>query len=119
MELKDRIRKIINDQNLKQKDFAESIKVTESYVSNMLSGKRSVISEALASLIQEKFGYSMQWILTGEGEIYENASSDITLSPIRRKAIASLENMNDSELAAVLAFINSLESVKSTFKNSN
>ena len=38
MELKDRIRLILDEQHMKQKDLANAIKVTESYVSNMLKG---------------------------------------------------------------------------------
>ena len=39
MELKDRLQLILDEQHLKQKDLANTIKVTESYVSNMLKGK--------------------------------------------------------------------------------
>ncbi len=46
MELKDRLHLIVQEQKLRQKDLAATIKVTESYVSNMLRGKRSNISEA-------------------------------------------------------------------------
>lgn len=54
MELKDRLQLILDEQHLKQKDLANAIKVTESYVSNMLKGKRSNISESLAMLIDRK-----------------------------------------------------------------
>ena len=56
MELKDRIRRILHEQHIKQKDFAGYIKVTESYVSNLLNGKSSSISEALALLIEQVYG---------------------------------------------------------------
>ena len=60
MELKDRLQLILDERKLKQKDLASTIKVTESYVSNMLKGKRSNISESLAMLIEQTYGYSAQ-----------------------------------------------------------
>lgn len=42
MELKDRLQILLDEQNIKRKDFASTIKVTEGYVSNILNGKRSL-----------------------------------------------------------------------------
>ena len=39
MDLKDRLQLILEEQHIKQKDLANTIKVSESYVSNMLNGK--------------------------------------------------------------------------------
>ena len=106
MELKDRIRRILHEQHIKQKDFAGDIKVTESYVSNLLNGKRRSISEALALLIEQVYGYSAQWVLTGEGDCY---------APAKKRLIAEIEELSAPEVAAVQVFVDSLDGYKKAF----
>ncbi len=119
MELKDRLQLIVDEQHLKQKDLASTIKVTESYVSNMLKGKRSNISESLAMLIEQTYGYSAQWILTGEGEQYSTRANIPELSPAKKRVIAEIEKMSEAELDAIKVFINSLDDYKKAFNASN
>lgn len=115
MELKDRIRLILDEQHMKQKDFAIAIKVTESYVSNILKGKRRNISEALALLIEQVYGYSARWVLTGEGERRVSRSDAPALSPTKKWLIAEIEKMSEPELDAIKVFIDSLDGYKKAF----
>lgn len=119
MELKDRLQIVLNEQNIKQKDLANTIKVTESYVSNMLKGKRNNISESLALLIEQKYGYSAQWILTGEGEPYTTQSNIPNLSSTKKRLISEIEKMSDSEIDAIKVFIDSLDEYKKAFNSSD
>lgn len=119
MELKDRLRIILDEQNIKQKELAEAIKVTESYVSNMLKGKRNNISESLALLLEQKYGYSAHWILTGEGESHITQSNNANLSPTKKRLIAEIEKMSDSEIDAIKIFIDSLDKYKKAFNTSD
>ncbi len=52
MKLSDRIRLIISENGLKQKEFAQSIQVTESYISKLLRDE-SGVSHSTAMLIEE------------------------------------------------------------------
>ncbi len=115
MELKDRLQLILKEQHIRQKDLANTIKVTESYVSNMLKGKRSNISESLALLIEQAYGYSAHWILTGEGERYAAHSASLELSPTKKRLIAEIEKMSEAEIDAVKVFIDSLDEYKKAF----
>ena len=115
MELKDRIQRILKEQHMKQKEFASAVKVTESYVSNILSGKRCNISEALALLIEQLYGYSAQWVLTGQGSCYRTRADAPDLSPAKRRLIAEIEMMSQPELDAVKVFIDSLDDYKKAF----
>lgn len=119
MELKDRLQLILDERHLKQKDLASTIKVTESYVSNMLKGKRSNISESLAMLIEQTYGYSAQWILTGEGDRYSTQANIPELSSTKKRVIAEIEKMSEAELDAVKVFINSLSEYKKAFNASD
>ena len=116
MELKDRLQILLDEQNIKRKDFASTIKVTEGYVSNILNGKRNQISYSLALLIEEKYGYSAQWILTGEGERYALQSRVPHLSPTKKRLIAQIEKMSDSEINAIKVCIVSLDKYKEAFQ---
>lgn len=115
MELKDRIQLILSEQHIKQKDLANAIKVTEGYISNMLKGKRCNISEALALLIEQAYGYSAQWVLTGEGDCYVSKSGASDLSPTKKRLIAEIEKMSEPELDAIKVFIDSLDDYKRAF----
>ena len=111
----DRIRQILSENKLKQKQFASTIGVTESYISKLLKDPSVNLSRTLASLIEEKYGYSAEWILTGSGPKLKQISKNHSLSDIHQRALAQLEKMNDEQVKAVLAFINSLDELEKNF----
>lgn len=115
MELKERISIIIKENHLKQKELAVLMGVTESYVSTLLSGRNRNISASVANLIEEKLGYNAHWLLSGEEPKYKQISKYPNLSDIHRRVISQLEKMNDEEIKAVLAFINSLSDIGKSF----
>lgn len=116
MELKDRLQKILTEQNLKRKELADAIKVTESYISNILNGRRQHISESLALLIEQKYNYSAQWLLTGEGDCYIKQPTVSGLSYSKKTLITKIAKMSDIEIEAVNVFINSLDEYKKAFR---
>ena len=52
-----RIRLILQENNLKQKELAAQLGVTESYVSKLLHDPAIRLSQPLAALVEEKYGY--------------------------------------------------------------
>lgn len=118
MDLSDRIRYIISENGLKQKEFAKSINVTESYISKLLRGE-SGLSNSTANLIAERYGYSVDWILNGMEPKMNLKYRTKNLSPIQRKVISEIEQMNEAELIAVKAFISSLDEYKKAFHLTN
>jgi plasmid maintenance system antidote protein VapI len=66
--LSDNIRIMVHELDISQTDFAKSIGVTFNYVNMLINGKRHSMSYSLALLIQELFGYSINWILYNKGE---------------------------------------------------
>ena len=119
MELKERISAIIKENHLKQKELAALMGVTESYVSTLLSGRNRNISVSVANLIEEKLGYNAQWLLSGDEPKYKQLSKNPNLSDIHRQVILQLEKMPESEIKAVLAFINSLDDIEKAFSADN
>lgn len=116
MNVPDRIRMIILDNNLKQKEFAKSINVTESYISKLLRGE-SGLSNSTANLIEERYGYSVDWIFNGTEPKMSQRSKIKSLNPIQRKLISEIERMDERDLIAVRAFIYSLEEYKKEIDN--
>jgi transcriptional regulator with XRE-family HTH domain len=107
MALSDRMRTIINECGLKQKAFARSINVTDSYISKLVRDE-SGISNSTAMLIEQLYGYSKEWILTGK-EPKKLAGRGSRLISLQRTLIMDIEQMSEDELRAMLAFSESLK----------
>lgn len=112
----ERFKMILSENNLKQRQFASEIGVSESYVSMLLKKPEINLSQSLASLIEEKYGYSSSWILTGSEPKFKQISKKKSLSVFHQKALAQLEKMNEQQIKAVLAFINSLDQIEMLLK---
>lgn len=110
----ERIRLILEENQLKQKQFAAAIGVTEGYISKLLKDPSIHLSQPLAALIEEKFGYRAGWVLRGDAP----KRREPELSELHRRALARLEAMSGEQVKAVLAFINSLEDVERSFSQS-
>jgi transcriptional regulator with XRE-family HTH domain len=108
----ERIKQILKENTLKQKQFASTIGVSESYISKLLKDPEIRLSQSLATLIEEKYGYNAKWILDGTDPKFKQISKNKSLSEIHQKALAQLEKMNDEQVKAVLAFIHSLEELE-------
>lgn len=115
----DRIKLILQENKLKQKQLAAEIGVTESYISKLLKDPDIRLSQSLASLIEEKYGYNANWVLNGQEPKLKQFSKNKDLSELHQKALSQLEKMNDEQVKAVLAFINSLNAVEQSFTPNN
>ncbi|MDR3341289.1 MAG: helix-turn-helix domain-containing protein [Treponema sp.] len=114
MELSDRIKTIIKESGLNQKNFARKINVTDSYISKLLRGE-SGMSNTTAFLIEEICGYSKDWILNGTEPKMANKSALKELTPLKRKIIADIEQMSPEELKAVYTYIMTLQQTNKEF----
>ena len=101
------MRMIINESGLKQKEFAKSINVTDSYISKLIRDE-SGMSRRTAMVIEQLYGYSKDWIISGQ-EPKKSPGQGGGLTILQRKIIMDVEQMNEGELRALLAFIESLK----------
>jgi transcriptional regulator with XRE-family HTH domain len=67
-EVSDNLRTILKELNMSQMEFAQSVGTSNVYINMVINGKRGSISHPLAFLIEEKYGYSADWILYNDGE---------------------------------------------------
>ena len=106
--LSNRIKMILDERKIKQVEFAKTLGVSSNYINQIVNGKKTNISDTLAKLIEERYGYSSCWILTGNGE--KLISNEISAE--KAAIIKKIKIMSDSEVKAVLAFINTLGSIQ-------
>ncbi len=111
MTLGERIKLILRERNMKQVDFARGLGVSANYVNLLVNGKKENISAPLAKLIEETYGYTASWVKAGCGPKMKPAA----LSAAKVEFIKKIQSMPDDEVAALLAFANSLDSVKKCF----
>jgi transcriptional regulator with XRE-family HTH domain len=64
----DNLRTILGELNMSQMDFAKSVGTSFGYFNMVFNSRRTSISRQLALLIEEKYGYSADWLLHGEGD---------------------------------------------------
>ena len=112
MTLGQRIKTILKEQKIKQVDFAKTLGISANYVNLIVNNKKNVISDTLAKLIEETYGYSSQWILNGTGDKLSRCDLTIEKNEIFKK----VQKMSDSEVKAVLAFVNTLDSINNENK---
>ena len=112
----ERIKLIIKENNLKQKQFAETLEITESYVSKLIKDPSINISKQLLSSIEGKYGYNPDWITNGNEPKYSTISKSFGLSEKHKKLIAELERMPENDLLAVEAFVDSLGFLKNQLR---
>lgn len=98
MTLSQRIRKILEEQNLKQTELAEALGVSVNYISLLANGKKTNISLTLAKLIEALYGYPAQWVL--DGTLPADKSE-----MIRKYAVDRILQMNEQELLRLEGFI--------------
>ena len=112
----DRIRQILKENKLKQKAFASAIGVTESYISKLLKDPDIRLSQSLAVLIEEKYGYNAEWVLNGTEPKLKQVSKDNRCLKFIKRRLPNWKKMNDEQVKAVLAFINSLDELEKSLQ---
>ncbi len=68
--MKPQLKKLISSLNLTQKDFASSLGLKASIISDVLHGRAKGFSNEILLLLLKKYNVSIDWLLTGEGEMF-------------------------------------------------
>jgi transcriptional regulator with XRE-family HTH domain len=97
---------MLGELNMSQIDFAESVGTSFGYFNMVFNSRRTSISRQLALLIEEKYGYSADWLLHGEG--------DKKVCPYKNKKMyrdmkTEINRLSYDEFDCLLKFILSLE----------
>lgn len=105
--LADRLNRIISEQNITKRAFAQRIGVGENYVYVLTRGGRGNhinqnISPPLARVIGAEFGYDPDWILHGE-------PSGMEVGKLRQTVVEQVEKLSPEELLELNDFLRTIE----------
>lgn len=110
--ISDRINMVINIKGIKKTEFARRLKISDSSVSTMCSGKSKPSSQTIAMICYE-FGVNEEWLRTGNGEMFVSKTVDtldelvqrLGLSDGDRLLIEKFLALKPSERQAVLRYV--------------
>lgn len=88
------LRSYFKERGISQKEIAEAMGVSPAYINSIFTGKRN-LGKNNAEKLQEKFGLSASWLLTGEGSML---IGDISGDSNAIGHGASVSNSNDSKI---------------------
>ena len=114
----DRISWVVQDSGLTKTAFADRIKVTQQYISNLCLGKNNPSDRTIADICRE-FKVSEQWLRTGQGEPKPALSRDEELaaffgdvladqSDFKRRLLTVLSKLDVEEWALIERMANKL-----------
>lgn len=115
----DRILKVIEDSGVKKTQFAESINISQSFVTYITQGKK-IPSDRTISDICRVYNVNEAWLRTGEGEPYRPLSRDEALAAFlgdvlrgetpdfRRRLLAALSKLTTEQWAVLETVANRL-----------
>ena len=82
------------DRGLSQKDVAEAMNVSTSFI-NAILNNRKAIGKKVADKLSNLYGLSASWLLTGEGEMFKNVTN-ITHNVVHGNANNSIVGDNNN-----------------------
>ena len=94
----DNIKKLRKELDLTQQAFADRIGIKQNSIALIESGKRNVSNLVLVTISRE-FGVRLEWLKTGEGEIFKPRDE----SPIAQ--LAADYGLNENDVAAIESFL--------------
>ena len=97
MEMKDRISFLITKLKITKTEFANKIKVSQGFVSQLCSGAANP-SERTIELICREFGCNEVWLRTGEGEPFREMTKE---EEIMRFAVQTVKGSDEFRKALV------------------
>ncbi len=114
----DRMRILLHKHRMTQSELAQKIGVSQSAISQMISGKNQPSSELLTSIARE-FNLNCNWLMMGEGTMYKSdfgagapkvvtvgldGRPNILLVPVKAQAGYALERLQADYLSELPAF---------------
>lgn len=102
-----RIAFLIEELGIKKVQFAETVGVHQTYVSQMVTDKK-IPSNRIIKDICEAYNVSDRWLRTGEGEMFnpESDRANDQYPPIIRAVLKTYDRLNPTEQAAFCKFLN-------------
>lgn len=97
-----RLNRLVKESGMSETAFAESVNVVQVTLNRQLSGKRSISSDTILSVLQNQKDLSAEWLLRGEGAMYKTTE----LPPVDISSEESIEH--SAEIARLVREKNEL-----------
>ena len=85
-EINERIKRVIAEQGIKQRDLAKALGITESSVSTMCSGKSKPSGQTINDICR-LYNVNKQWLETGTGDMYNPLDGVMQISRLMNEVI--------------------------------
>ena len=85
MEMKDRIRQLMDDQNLSQQEFAQRLNLSAASLSSIFTGRTNPTNKHVLAIHHAFPEVNVNWLLFGEGDKFNDAS--VLSSPSKQQEI--------------------------------
>ncbi len=99
--LSSRLRYLMRELGVKQKEFAEVCGVSDNYISMLVTGRRDSISEPLCRLICQTYGISDIWLKEGIGDPFFDREAE-TAARLRQQITDKMDALNSVQLQKLL-----------------
>lgn len=96
----ERLKILLEELNISQRQFAMKINLDAGYFSRIMQGKVNPPDRILL-LIENIFNVNKDWLENGQGEIFSNQG----ISLAKKQILESIETLNDEQVSAVSSFI--------------
>ncbi len=96
----DRLKILLKELNISQRQFAMKINLDAGYFSRIIQGKVTPPDRILL-LIENVFHVNKDWLENGTGEIFFNQGISLT----KKQVLESIDTLTDEQVYAVSAFI--------------
>jgi transcriptional regulator with XRE-family HTH domain len=104
--LAERLEHLLSSLNIKQRDFAERVGFTQSYVSLILNGTKKSPSARFFAAVSREFSINPDWLREGKGAIH--LVSGLNLAPADAELMARYRLLPSAEQAMVVKIIDAL-----------
>ncbi|THA07432.1 helix-turn-helix domain-containing protein [Rodentibacter pneumotropicus] len=96
--MSERLRQVCGAKNWKIKDFAEQTGIAYRTLQGYVGGEREPNAEGMTGIA--KAGVNLNWLVSGEGEMFQSVRQEIVISEQEEKLLSSyrtmFENLKDA-----------------------
>lgn len=92
--ISERLRQVCEAKNWKITDFAEQAGIAYRTMQGYIGGEREPNAEGMSGIA--KAGVNLNWLVSGEGEMFTNNTEIIDLTQLEKELLASYQSCNNS-----------------------
>ena len=92
--ISERLRQVCEAKNWKIKDFAEQTGIAYRTLQGYVGGEREPNAEGMTAIA--KAGVNLNWLVSGEGEMFQTATQEIAMSEQEEKLLNNYRTMPEN-----------------------